>query len=55
MNVCLESGLTSCGYLEMIETIVGKVMLVYDAECIVVQCGCDGLSNDPVFFYSSEV
>lgn len=48
MNIPLKAGLTGEAYLNLIQTLLPRLISAYKPEAIVVQCGVDGLANDPL-------
>ena len=47
LNAALHPGLSSENLIRVFENCVEPVVEAYGPDCVVVQCGCDGLAGDP--------
>lgn len=48
VNVPLKEGITDEPYTKLFTKIMEKIHVVYKPDCLVVQCGADSLSGDPL-------
>jgi acetoin utilization deacetylase AcuC-like enzyme len=55
INVPLKDGITGPRYHDLFTSIVGKVIEVYQPNCIVLQCGADCLSGDPLGGFNVDI
>lgn len=47
LNAALHPGLSSANLVRVFERCVVPVFEAYGPDCVVVQCGCDGMAGDP--------
>lgn len=48
INVPLKDGVNDAVYVRIFSTIFEKVCAKYKPECVVVQCGADSITGDPL-------
>ncbi|KAJ2539453.1 Histone deacetylase 8 [Coemansia sp. RSA 1853] len=47
INVPLQRGTNDNSFIHVFSAVANKMLMAFDPEVIVVQCGCDGLAGDP--------
>lgn len=48
LNLTLGDGLCDSTFVPLMSTLISRAVEIYQPDCIVLICGCDGLASDPL-------
>ena len=55
VNVPLKQGVGGGLFLDLFERVLDGVVDAYEPDCIVLQCGCDGIGGDPLGGWNLDI